>query len=670
MLSGPEIPHQSPSGAARPTSASSRILTQAFLMLLGVLLVGYMFLGRGFAHIGIGPIFVGDAVLILGVAVTAYVMLRERLRPAVSWTIGLLVGFAILGAARTMPYLGVYGLDALRDGVLWGYAGFALIVYILVGRESLVGGFRAYGWIIPAFALWLPIGWEIFRNLSLDIDPTRPGSFVPLIVFKAGDMAVHVVGAIAFLILGAKRITSSRGFLWRTILFLPLLWTVFVAGTLNRGALLTALAGIVAVAVLAPRARNWRPFFVAIAIGLAAVLAQTAIVTLWPQVPAGGRSAGTVATQPTSPAAPASRELEDRSHAADASASPAGSGTPGADLGELAIANPDFELGLGDTGAPEGWTPRGAEVSLVHGSGYRESTFASISNPLGPYQATLTSDRFRFEGGPDLRVSAWAMAIRGRPAVEIYVNWYDRSGSLISSAFVAAAASDGARSWNEFGGAVPVPDEATQAEILLYERAGRATVGIDEISVRSGDFIAEPAAPEGRPATLFQVVENILSLFGSSPDPGLEGTKQFRLAWWGEIVDYTFFGDRFWTGQGFGINLADADGFQSTADGSLRAPHNSHLTVLARMGVPGFVVWVALQAAFGLTLLRAMLHLRRSGELQLAAVGGWVLAYWFAMMVDTSFDPYLEGPQGGIWFWVIVGLGLVVIRLSGRPARA
>jgi hypothetical protein len=41
-----------------------------------------------------------------------------------------------------------------------------------------------------------------------------------------------------------------------------------------------------------------------------------------------------------------------------------------------------------------------------------------------------------------------------------------------------------------------------------------------------------------------------------------------------------------------------------------------------------------------------------------------LFAYWVAMLVDTSFDPYLEGPQGGIWFWVIFGLGLVVMRLT------
>jgi hypothetical protein len=60
-------------------------------------------------------------------------------------------------------------------------------------------------------------------------------------------------------------------------------------------------------------------------------------------------------------------------------------------------------------------------------------------------------------------------------------------------------------------------------------------------------------------------------------------------------------------------------------------------------------------------LLRATLRHRRAQDVTAAAVGAWALAYWFAMLVDTSFDPYLEGPQGGIWFWAIIGVGLVVM---------
>ena len=267
-------------------------------------------------------------------------------------------------------------------------------------------------------------------------------------------------------------------------------------------------------------------------------------------------------------------------------------------------------------------------------------------------------------GGPDIAVSAWVKAIEARPILEIYVNWYDRSGNQISSVLVKVRATDGLSTWQESSGAREAPKNATEAEILFYEASGRASIGIDDVTVRFGDFVPEPVPPKGRPATLQQMIDNFLSIFGSSSDGGLEGSKQFRLAWWGTIIDYTVFGDHFWTGKGFGVNLADDDGFQSTVDHSLRSPHNSDMTVLARMGVPGLLLWVLLQGAFVIGLLRAMFAHRRAGDTQIAVVGGLILVYWVAMMIDTSFDPYLEGPQGGIWFWVIFGLGLVVMRIA------
>ena len=39
-----------------------------------------------------------------------------------------------------------------------------------------------------------------------------------------------------------------------------------------------------------------------------------------------------------------------------------------------------------------------------------------------------------------------------------------------------------------------------------------------------------------------------------------------------------------------GINLADEYGYQVMADHSLRSPHSAHMTVLARMGAPGFAL--------------------------------------------------------------------------------
>ena len=786
--------------------AGARVIVLAYLLTLGALLIGYMFLGRGFAHIRLGPVFIGDWVLFLGVATVAVAVIRAKVRPPISWTILLLLAFAALGALRTLPYLGMYGMDALRDGVLWGYAAFSLIVVALVDRSFALGAFRTYGWVVPAFALWLPICWNLFRIYSREIDPDQLGADIPLVFFKGGDMAIHSVGAIAFLVLGAAPIATFRTFVWRMILFVPLVWTIFVAGTSNRGALITAVVGIIAIAIWAPRSRNWLPFLAAIGLGLTALILQGVLVTLSTSTRLPPAPTPTLTALPTPAASPTagpvdrialrnpgfelgavangtidgwtpfgvgtfnivegdahdgtdfavvgntgtgyqatltsstfpfragediavsawvksitgrpvleiyvnwydqSGELllsqfagpeaiaasstwqeaagvqtapDDTTHAQVLLYEAAGAATIGIDdvtvtsesppppaVGGIAVQNSSFELGAVANGAIEGWGPFGVGAyNILKGDAHGGRNFALMDNTGGGYQATLTSSMFPFPAGEDIAVSVWVKAVSGRPILETYVNWYDRSGALLSSTFAGPKAIKATATWNDGIGIQAAPDGTTHAQVLFYEAAGAAAIGIDDVTVSSGSFVQEPVPSRGRPQTLQQMVENLLSVFGESSDPGLEGTKRFRLAWWGEIVDYTVFGEHFWTGKGFGVNLADDDGFQSTLDGSLRAPHNSHLTVLARMGVPGFVLWLLLMGAFSIGLLQATLAHRRAGEARLSVIGAWILVYWVTMMVDTSFDPYLEGPQGGIWFWSILGLGLVVMRLAGR----
>jgi len=177
----------------------------------------------------------------------------------------------------------------------------------------------------------------------------------------------------------------------------------------------------------------------------------------------------------------------------------------------------------------------------------------------------------------------------------------------------------------------------------------------------------------GRTISASQFVDNVTSVITETGSPALEGTKEFRLRWWNDIINYTINGPYFWTGKGFGINLADDDGFQVYDDHSLRAPHNGHFEILARTGVPGLLLWLALNAAIGIGLLRAAARARSLGRTKWVAIDGWLFVGWAAALVNASFDPYLQGPHGGIWFWSMVGLAIVAIEAStqaeGAPAR-
>src|SRR3954451_8498483 len=176
----------------------------------------------------------------------------------------------------------------------------------------------------------------------------------------------------------------------------------------------------------------------------------------------------------------------------------------------------------------------------------------------------------------------------------------------------------------------------------------------------------------GQNLSTTNLMQNVVSIVSNKQDQGghggshqnLNGSKQFRLRWWTKVVDYTVHGPYFWKGKGFGLNLADSDGFQLDSRHTLRAPHNSHITVLARMGVPGLVVWSLLQLAFAGTMLTWSLRARRLGARLWSLFDAWLVVAWVAIMIDTSFDPYLEGPQGAVWLWAIVGVGLAAVNIQ------
>jgi hypothetical protein len=169
--------------------------------------------------------------------------------------------------------------------------------------------------------------------------------------------------------------------------------------------------------------------------------------------------------------------------------------------------------------------------------------------------------------------------------------------------------------------------------------------------------------------------ENVSRLIGSIVDgdaaPGHEGTKEFRLVWWKHIVDYTVFGPYRWTGKGFGVNLALSDGppGMTLEESELRSPHNGNMTILARTGVPGLALWAALNITFAIRLVNAY---RRAVRLEMHFWRGlnlWILCYWLAAFINMSFDVYLEGPQGGIWFWSIIGFGVAALRVQAYESR-
>ncbi len=168
--------------------------------------------------------------------------------------------------------------------------------------------------------------------------------------------------------------------------------------------------------------------------------------------------------------------------------------------------------------------------------------------------------------------------------------------------------------------------------------------------------------PRGeRPISAVAVVENLTSVASASAANNLDGTKLWRLSWWQAIRDYTLHGPYFWTGKGFGMSLAEADGFVVGLERGgpvVRSPHSVHMTYLARAGVPGLALWLLTIGSWTIALLRAAHLAWRRGDLDWGRYFVFLACYLASIVIDASFDVALEGPMLGIPFWIVFGIGV------------
>lgn len=183
-------------------------------------------------------------------------------------------------------------------------------------------------------------------------------------------------------------------------------------------------------------------------------------------------------------------------------------------------------------------------------------------------------------------------------------------------------------------------------------------------------LLVDPRIPipgRSREFSVRQLALNVTSIVGDNTEGDLDETKDWRLQWWREIIGYTVHGEYFWQGKGFGVNLADSDGFQVRFDEApLRSPHNGHMTVLARMGVPGLLLWIGLHLSWLYAMLNAYIRAHQRRDVRWMMLFVFLVAYWLALQFNASFDVYFENPMGGIWMWSIVGFGLAAAWIYER----
>lgn len=176
-----------------------------------------------------------------------------------------------------------------------------------------------------------------------------------------------------------------------------------------------------------------------------------------------------------------------------------------------------------------------------------------------------------------------------------------------------------------------------------------------------------------RPVSAAAVVNNIVSIVAPSSGGNLDDTKQWRLRWWNTIVGYTVHGPYFWTGKGFGPNLAEVDGYVVGLENggpTLRSPHSIHMTYLARSGVPGLTLWLLTCAVWMAAMIAAFWRARRMGERKWEGFFLFIACYVASIVIDASFDVALEGPMLAIPFWTLIGIGIGAAMIFRAQAAA
>ena len=215
------------------------------------------------------------------------------------------------------------------------------------------------------------------------------------------------------------------------------------------------------------------------------------------------------------------------------------------------------------------------------------------------------------------------------------------------------------------GGLLGVMAGATVGLAFLHNRAalGARAILIVVVGLGMASLLSlkiPMAGVQGREFSASQLVANVVSLGGKESPGNLGGTVQGRQELWSRILDKQIADGRLVHGSGFGQNLATEVGVYDDGKESLRSPHNSHLHIVARMGLVGISLWIALWIGWYWRLVAGCRRLARQGMHFRRQVAVLSLMVATAVLVSCFFDPQLEGPQVAALLWTAFGIGVAV----------
>lgn len=158
-----------------------------------------------------------------------------------------------------------------------------------------------------------------------------------------------------------------------------------------------------------------------------------------------------------------------------------------------------------------------------------------------------------------------------------------------------------------------------------------------------------------------QITENAASLVGGETSGNQNANIQWRMRWWQAIIEELPEQGYGWVGVGFGPHIARQFNVLDTPI-EARSPHNVWMTIYARMGMVGLVLWSAMLLLWFRTVIRGIRRFEAIGDVRRASLLKAAAIAMPGMLLNASVDIYFEGPVGGIWFWCLFGAAVGLVR--------
>lgn len=150
-------------------------------------------------------------------------------------------------------------------------------------------------------------------------------------------------------------------------------------------------------------------------------------------------------------------------------------------------------------------------------------------------------------------------------------------------------------------------------------------------------------------------LEHFRSISGAEGTPG--ASVQGRMEWYDEV--FGRIRKNPWLGEGFGQPLITFE--NDLTGGVVRQPHNSTVTVLARMGIVGLLPWFALHLYIVSRFVYAFRQRRRLDR-RMADFILWLFMLYMVYMISSIVEPAFEFPSAAVPFYFFLGLSLGLIR--------